>query len=67
MHSITHLIESIEGKGVTVNTSTDNSEALHPQMGTFWQRTNHQPKTAEDQVRYPYLLIFSATLTLVLS
>lgn len=67
MHSITHLIESIEGKGVTVNTSTDNGEALHPQMRTHWQRTNHQPETAEDQVRCFHLLISSAVLTLVLS
>ena len=50
MHSITHLIESIEGKGVTVNTSTDGGEALHPQMRKHWQRSNYQPDTAEDQV-----------------
>ena len=50
MHSITHLIESIEGKGVTVNTSTDGDEAIHPQMRKHWQRSNYQPDTAEDQV-----------------
>ena len=50
MHSIAHLIESIKGKGVTVNTSTDGGEALHPQTRKHWQRSNHQPDTAEDQV-----------------
>ena len=51
MHSITHLIESIKDKGVTANTSTDSGEALHPQTRKHWQRSNHQPETAEDQVR----------------
>lgn len=51
MHSITHLIESIKGKGVTTNTSTGGGEALHPQMRRYWTRCNHQPDTAEDQVR----------------
>lgn len=50
MHSITHLIESIRGKGVTANTSTDSGEALHPQTRRHWQRSNHQAETAEDQV-----------------
>ena len=49
MHSITHLVESIKGKGATINTSTDIGEALHPQMRKLWQRSNHQPDTAEDQ------------------
>lgn len=46
-----HLIESIKGKGVTANTSTDGGEALHPQTKKHWQRSNHQPDTAEGQVR----------------
>jgi hypothetical protein len=50
MHSITHLVESIKGKGATINTSTDSGEALHPQTRKHWQRSNHQPDTAEDQV-----------------
>lgn len=50
MHSITHLVESIRGKGVTANTSTDGGEALHPQTRKHWQRSNHQADTAEDQV-----------------
>jgi hypothetical protein len=50
MHSITHLIESIRGKGVMANTSTDSGEALHPQTRKFWQRSNHQFDKAEDQV-----------------
>jgi len=49
MHSITHLIESIKGKGVTTNTSTDGGEALHPQTRKDFNRTNHQ-ETVEDQV-----------------
>ena len=51
MHSITHLIESIKGKGVTANTSTDGGEALHPQTRKYFNRSNHQ-ETAEDQVRH---------------
>ena len=50
MHSVTHLIESIRGKGVTANTTTGNGEALHPQTKKYWVRTNHQPEKAEDQV-----------------
>lgn len=50
MHLITHLIKSIKGKGVTMNESMDGGEALHPQMRRHWQRSNHQPDTAEDQV-----------------
>ena len=50
MHSIAHLIESIKGKGITVNMSTDGGKALHPQTRKHWQRSNHQPDTAEDQV-----------------
>ena len=57
MHSITHLLASIRGKGVTANTSTDSGEALHPQTRTFWQRCNHQPDTAEDQVCRSSLLV----------
>lgn len=57
MHSITHLIESIRRKGVTVNTSTDNGEALHPQTRRHWQRSNHQAQTAEDQVGCFYPLV----------
>jgi len=51
MHLITHLVESIKGKGATVNTSTDSGEALHPQTRKDFNRTNHQ-ETAEDQVRH---------------
>jgi len=61
MHSITHLIESIKGKGATVNTSTDGGEALHPQTRKDFHRTNHQ-ETAEDQV-CRITLLFSAMLT----
>ena len=50
MHSITHLIEGIKGKGATVNTATDGGEALHPQTRKDFNRMNHQ-ETAEDQVR----------------
>jgi hypothetical protein len=49
MHLITYLIESIKGKGVTANTSTDGGEALHPQTRKDFTCTNHQA-TAEDQV-----------------
>jgi Ser-tRNA(Ala) deacylase AlaX len=58
MHSITHLIESIMGKGATTNTSTDGGEALHPQTRKDFGRSNHQ-ETAEDQVYFYLTLSFS--------
>ncbi|KAF9642488.1 hypothetical protein BDM02DRAFT_3193134 [Thelephora ganbajun] len=45
-----HLIESIKGKGVAMNMSTDSGEALHPQTRKHWQRSNHQADTVEDQI-----------------
>ncbi|KAF9642489.1 hypothetical protein BDM02DRAFT_3193135 [Thelephora ganbajun] len=45
-----HLIESIKGKGVAMNMSTDSGEALHPQTRKHWQRSNHQADTVEDQM-----------------
>ena len=62
MHSVTHLVESIRGKGVAANTSTDGGEALHPQTRKFWQRSNHQPDTAEDQV-FPFFLLITSCYT----
>lgn len=49
MHSLTHLTDSIRGKGVVGNGSTDCGEGLHPQMKKVYNHCNRQ-KTAEDQV-----------------
>lgn len=54
MHSLTHLVDSIQDKGVVANGSTDCGEAMHPQLKADYRHSNRQ-KTAEEQVH----LVFS--------
>ena len=49
MHALSHIVQSIRGKGVIANYATDAGEGLHPQSKKDWMRTNHQ-ESAQDQV-----------------
>ena len=49
-HSLDHAIEIIRKKGPTDNYEPGLGESLHPQVKTDYERSNHQPSSADVQV-----------------
>jgi len=52
-HSLDHAIDIIRRKGPTDNYETGLGESLHPQVKADYERSSHQPDSADIQVHKP--------------
>ena len=65
MHSIQHLFDDIEAKGVTRNYTTKTFEKMHGPLGETYRRVTNF-KNVGGQVSKYYTIHFSSTTNLLL-
>ncbi|CAE6416327.1 unnamed protein product, partial [Rhizoctonia solani] len=51
LHSLSHLVESIQSKSTTDNYQTGLGEAQHPQSKKDFEKTNHRPGFEDQMLR----------------